>query len=587
MMTRLSSVSVVILAVSGIVFVLLVSSFWPFTVDDAFITFRYSSNVAQGYGATYNPGPPFSEGYTTFLWMLLMVIPHLVGLDVVTFSKIIGVASTVGYMFVTFKMAQELLSFVPSRDRYVPASVSVLMLATFYPTSIHAVSGMETALFTLLLTSFLYLLVDFNETSTRQTAIVLSVIALLAGLTRPEGNIAIISGLVFTAVMRQKEQRVVLAKWVAFLYIIPAMVYFSWRWLYYDHLLPLPFYVKIANQGILPGIDDVVKFTGYMALHVGVLVLLGMANLKASIVPPTASIVSLMLFLAFPEHIMDYNWRYFTPVLPFVFVMLSVGLGALQVWMNACYRPYASGERKRWYLVLFGLIAILSVGFVGDVVKEIKTKREYARGLNAAHIAIGKRLSGFQGAEFSALLSTADAGAIPYYSRWRVIDTYGLNNDVIAVSGKIDPQYVLSQGPDLLILLSRRKKSFVPRVAGEQGLYREALNSGMIHIRTIMVNHEYFLWLMVPPNSGIARYLERPISTPYVVVDSRSVNARSGPGVQHAVVGKLTKGEMRVIVGEDASGAWWKVCCLDGEEVWIAAPLVDAYGDVTVPVSSD
>src|SRR4051812_35207028 len=43
---------------------------WPFTVDDAFITFRYSQNLAAGYGPTFNPGVlPHAEGYTSFLWM--------------------------------------------------------------------------------------------------------------------------------------------------------------------------------------------------------------------------------------------------------------------------------------------------------------------------------------------------------------------------------------------------------------------------------------------------------------------------------------------------------------------------------------
>src|SRR5207237_4989713 len=50
---------------------------FPFTVDDTFITLRYSRNVAAGLGATYNATGPRAEGYSSALWMLLLVGPHL------------------------------------------------------------------------------------------------------------------------------------------------------------------------------------------------------------------------------------------------------------------------------------------------------------------------------------------------------------------------------------------------------------------------------------------------------------------------------------------------------------------------------
>jgi hypothetical protein len=46
--------------------------FW-FLTDDALIAFRYVSNSISGYGYVWNP-PPFKpvEGYTSFLWVLLL-----------------------------------------------------------------------------------------------------------------------------------------------------------------------------------------------------------------------------------------------------------------------------------------------------------------------------------------------------------------------------------------------------------------------------------------------------------------------------------------------------------------------------------
>ncbi len=46
--------------------------FW-FMTDDAYIAFRYVENSLRGYGHVWNP-PPFMpvEGYTSFLWVLLL-----------------------------------------------------------------------------------------------------------------------------------------------------------------------------------------------------------------------------------------------------------------------------------------------------------------------------------------------------------------------------------------------------------------------------------------------------------------------------------------------------------------------------------
>ena len=42
-----------------------------FLCDDAFITFRYAQNLAGGHGPVFNQGERV-EGYTSYLWMILM-----------------------------------------------------------------------------------------------------------------------------------------------------------------------------------------------------------------------------------------------------------------------------------------------------------------------------------------------------------------------------------------------------------------------------------------------------------------------------------------------------------------------------------
>ena len=57
----------------GILFLFLVSVFQIESeeIDDAFISFRYAENFAQGKGLVFNSGERV-EGYSNFLWVILL-----------------------------------------------------------------------------------------------------------------------------------------------------------------------------------------------------------------------------------------------------------------------------------------------------------------------------------------------------------------------------------------------------------------------------------------------------------------------------------------------------------------------------------
>ncbi len=66
-----------------------------FIQDDAFITFRYSKNLALYGELNWNLGDSLKvEGYSNFLWMLIMVIPEKLNVDVQAFSKSLGLLLT-------------------------------------------------------------------------------------------------------------------------------------------------------------------------------------------------------------------------------------------------------------------------------------------------------------------------------------------------------------------------------------------------------------------------------------------------------------------------------------------------------------
>jgi uncharacterized protein YgiM (DUF1202 family) len=77
----------------------------------------------------------------------------------------------------------------------------------------------------------------------------------------------------------------------------------------------------------------------------------------------------------------------------------------------------------------------------------------------------------------------------------------------------------------------------------------------------------------------------RPLPTPYAIVKSATINGRRGPGATFERIGQAKKGDELMIIGRTPDGAWWQVCCLANQPVWVSADLVEAKGPVdTTPL---
>src|SRR2546422_6324150 len=74
--TRRARVLLATALLATLVLLLAHSAVYWFLTDDAFISFRYARNLRQGHGLVFNPGFERVEGYTNFLWVMV-----LAGLD--------------------------------------------------------------------------------------------------------------------------------------------------------------------------------------------------------------------------------------------------------------------------------------------------------------------------------------------------------------------------------------------------------------------------------------------------------------------------------------------------------------------------
>ena len=224
----------------------------------------------------------------------------------------------------------------------------------------------------------------------------------------------------------------------------------------------IPFYLKVASQGPLAGADTVLSFLGTLLVYLG-LPLAGCLlrwNRQVALVLGVAGVwLGLCLF---PANIMDYEARFCFPAAPLVFVLASYGLA---VWLSWLAARVARGSALRSGVGLACVVTVVAVAsWLGLSQRHAAIAfdlRSYGLALEHTHVRLGKLLAGFPGVQDGRpVVALGDAGAIPYFSRWRIVDSFGLNDPLIGIEGNRDPAYVLAQKPDLVILVSRKQLEY-------------------------------------------------------------------------------------------------------------------------------
>ncbi len=472
-------------------------SVWSFTVDDAYIIFRYAQNIAEGQGPTYNPGGPPVEGVTPTLWMCLLSLPAWLGIDLVFAAKCLGLLAMASTILVLIGGA------LARPGGLLAALFAALFFASFPPTIIHSVSGMGTALFTFQVTMHLWLTRMFLLQDSRVKASVLTLSALLLGLSRPDGNLISVISLV--TVLLQTRDRSLLRASVVY-YLIPSALYFIARWTYYGYLLPLPVYIKILGRGAVDpsvpsGFIEAMRFLEVWGLGLALPFLLGLFRLDRSFLPAVVSATTFLFTCLFPAQVMGFEWRFFFPLIPILLLITGIGVQGLFEWLcDKVHLPCLLAALVSLMLLLFPV-------FQNDRLWPATraTWLGYERGMERAHLALGERLRDYPGSQ--GLLVIGDAGAVPYVSRWETLDSFGLNEPSIATTGRHDALPILERDPALIVLISKSSTQMVSPLPWEKAIYDLALTRGYVHARALEFAPTYYLWLLTRPDQELHRWI--------------------------------------------------------------------------------
>lgn len=227
---------------------------YNFVTDDAYISFVYSRNFAEHGELTFNLGDRV-EGYTNFLWTLVLGLLMMLGVAPEVSSRVVGTLCAI----VTLWLVARITARASGEPRFQARSpgagrrslwsgLAPLLLASSSGFACWTSGGLETQLFTMLV---VVALDGLHAAGERPRALVRVGWALaLASMTRPEGPlIAVVFGAVWIGhrLIKPRSASLRYELIAAACFVTLWAPWFGWRWWYYGYPFPNTYYVKASG----------------------------------------------------------------------------------------------------------------------------------------------------------------------------------------------------------------------------------------------------------------------------------------------------------------------------------------------------
>ncbi len=424
-----------------------------FVIDDAFISFRFARNLADGLGLVFNPGQRV-EGYSNLLYVLLSAAGLKLGADPLLWGRIwstLAVGGTLAFL----PGIVRLLAPEENAHRPLPGHVAQMVLAAVGAVACWMLGGLETALFAFFTTW------AWRAAIKRQT-IMAGIAGLLLVLTRPEGPAlaaifmvwALLPGRALTSVRSSRLQT-----WLGpVLLTAGTAAFFLWRHAYFGYWLPNTYYAKTGDlAGQLrtgwPYARGFLLYYGLPLLAAAAAAVLrgGTAILRTRDTLLSFGVIGFwFLYTVVIGGDMLGMFRFFVPLLP-VFVTTVVTLLSGTGWLS---RP-----RGAVLTALILMMALLPASFTGRERRLVSIHMSEANlgGWILAGDAMAAQLPP------GSTIALGPAGYIPFVTGFVTWDFYGIVDPAIAhrdmpfdqgYAGheKHDGTHIVAQRPDYILI---------------------------------------------------------------------------------------------------------------------------------------
>ena len=424
----------------SVAYVAVVIDWSVYPAEDAAMLMRYAQHAADGHGIVWNIGEEPVDGATDFLFLIMVAAVAKLGFAVESAVRILCVGSHVAAAILVFVGARFLLGanrwLAALSAAYLIAGPGLDYIETYFGTPVFAL---------IVLLSFLLALRLARGDSTRGHDIAFALSSLVTGLIRPEGVLMaafLLVGVIWVRGWRESRRTLVT---FASIFIVIGGAYFLWRWQYFGQPLPNPFYKKGGGQLYPLSLKESVWNLIWLALPfwpVFVSILWSRRARRIAIFGLIPAVGFALIWVLLSNE-MNYLMRFQYATLPIVLVMWPALLD--DSWKRLKY--FELLRAKPWSRTVVPLATIGA--FV--CVLGLQVGRGY--GHHDHHpdgrYDVARLLSEYSSEQYT--LAVSEAGLLPFYSTWRSIDTWGLNDKWIARNGGITQAYLDGNRPEVIM----------------------------------------------------------------------------------------------------------------------------------------
>jgi arabinofuranosyltransferase len=407
-----------------------------FIVDDAYITFRYARNLWLGLGPVYNPGDAPVEGYTSPVWMLLMVPGFMFGRSPELLSLILSGVCGVLLLLLFAVWAGRVLG-----SGWMQA-FAVLWLGTNYTFVSWGSGGLETMGHAMTTLAAIVCFHSWMAGDKRRHPVLAPLGAGLAAaansLFRPEGILLFCLEFMVAlwALLRWRlpglRARSLAVFWLAA--ALPVAAHMGWRLSFYGGLLPNTFYVKATDPSPVLGLRWLGGFLSGHFVHWAVFAALcaGCWHLRARL-PVAQRRLWACLGIYIAAHLAYvvqlggdvFEYRFLVQILPALALWLGLGAEAAFSAHRGARLPAVIAA---FVLLVAGLSPLRALGYhLGPNAPVISSAQSWRVGAEMAEWRlVGEWLARY--ARKPESIALTPAGLIPYLCDLRTLDMLGLND---------------------------------------------------------------------------------------------------------------------------------------------------------------
>ncbi|MDE1716118.1 hypothetical protein PWG14_27005 [Chromobacterium amazonense] len=432
------------LTASAVLILATLTSFYifsRFTVDDAFISWRYGRNLIEFGVWNYNPTRiDMVQAYTNPVFALISILSNFINFDVVFFFKMLSIL-TVAAFIIWF------------RKRVNQSRLLLLGFICLPGTIIHAFSGLETFLFVFLLGA---LLISLYEEKVFESILLSS----LLFITRPESWIfAILTPIYFAINDKEENVNWALKHPIRYLKsinlsarrgVIPLIVlsllliaYFIFHYIHFGDPLPNTFHIK---SGARFSVKNFLIFAFFSAP--AILAATTVAKRPKFFVLVLGTFCAMIGSYSTSDLQMNYAWRFafhiFAPSYFLHCYFLNKKPGKITLQKSVEKKPPNSPGN-----IIHNVIAPAILFSFFMISTSLSTAFYYPRAL-ISHAQLGRVLEEISEKYNIKTFAFGDAGMAAYYSKINVLDNVGLANSQIGRHG-LTREYLDYIKPDMAI----------------------------------------------------------------------------------------------------------------------------------------